>query len=648
MAKEIQIVFIYDTKLSKDDDILEHILYFYPTWVSNDQKTSLCGQIIGSLQCMQNLFSKPVVMSLNNGKFVIIQHGTFFIVMGSDKNTSSLVLKLWAKSLLSLIHFFHNDLHFLQTDSKEDLPKKLQGIIKDYLKMLSISEKVLVQKPMLFMPKGFDDIFIQALHILECCKNSKHVLGGMISYHNKLIASQLPFALTQFLQLTDAGILCSAKSFKPSIKLPEEVVLYEVYLSQNEYSKLLKESLKSDIFNKLSDGFPKKHSENVLNPENTSVLFTMKKEQSLLFTTVPEEPFSMYEGNQIPKTKTSRPRFLNLDNTTSKNVSKNKKPRKPINNLIITCNTPFQEVKKIVHFNPLSICHNEETNRRNPTGDSEKFVYKDIKLDLGQNYKTIADPTFPRFKRNGKQISYSYYSESDPGRNLKSKSLEELKGFNHFSPVEDNLSKKDYFIPDKSKLFNLFNNKSKLTTNVSKINFDFNNKKSSNRTRDYNENTRQKCILFRWDKCDISVVMLFKLDVVQNQDSIPFICELSCKNLSKLERKMRYNMEVQKSREKKYKYKFVSQSNSTLWNLSNGDWRELLVFSEEFRTLNITEIAIRSDDAMSYGYYYGPNKLFYNEVTSCSGGLPFPADPMGVLQIKAKRRLEADYGLVLF
>lgn len=55
----------------------------------------------------------------------------------------------------------------------------------------------------------------------------------------------------------------------------------------------------------------------------------------------------------------------------------------------------------------------------------------------------------------------------------------------------------------------------------------------------------------------------------------------------------------------------------------------------------------RGGDSIIYGYHCGPSEVFYHESASTNAGLPLPADPMGLVQLKAKRRLERDHTIIL-
>ncbi|XP_072390222.1 uncharacterized protein HPS4 [Diabrotica undecimpunctata] len=686
MAKEIHILFIYDTQKSQEDDEIGPILYFHPMWVPQEQKAALCGQVVGTIQCMKNIFSKPDVITLVNGKFVIIEHKQFFFVMGTDKNTPSTFLQSRAKSLFAVIEFFHKDIYSLQLNynSKCDV-EKLQDIIDSYLKMLLVSGKLFTPKPAFVLPKSSNDIFTQAIHILECCRSGNYVLGGVVSYRNRLVVTQLCSALTQLVLLTEAcGVVCSNKLIKPLFSLPHEVQLYEVYISGNEYSKLVKLS-HENIFQNLRGGITNKKPRK-LSQKETSILSTIKREQSLLFTSVPEErPVPTFEPNFTPTTKKSRPRFLNLENTTTKS-STNKLIRQTsdynLSSQIVVCSTPLQEQKKFVHFNPLSLCHNESkpdivesTNNvsSNEEGKTAK-LNKKIHNYISKRSQTIADPTFPVLKRDGKQMSLSFYEESEKKDVLQQKSINRScqsihkeDSFN-FSREKSNLllyeKSGEYnfpdstFIPNRLKSLSFLNYSAKGSkidnrkSVIAKPSFDFRRKKITKQPEKScnSENPTEKCVLFQWHENNITITILLKFDIIEDSSVMNSLCTI-CKNqLSKLENKMRDCFELKQTQGGE-QYQFITLDSTgprTFWNGTTEDWRELYYFNDELSNNSITEVLIRSLDTSYYGYHCGPNKIFYGETTICNGGLPLPADPMGVLQVKAKRRLERDYALILF
>lgn len=80
--RETNIIFVYDTQMvqKEEDDPASAILYFHPTWVSDQQKAALCGQIIGTMRCIKNILATPKIVSLQSGKFFIIENGRYLLV----------------------------------------------------------------------------------------------------------------------------------------------------------------------------------------------------------------------------------------------------------------------------------------------------------------------------------------------------------------------------------------------------------------------------------------------------------------------------------------------------------------------------------------------------------------------------------------
>lgn len=77
------IIFVYDTQLLKreEDDPSSAILYFHPNWVSDQQRTALCGQIMGTVHCLKSVFNCPKIVSLQSGKFSVTEYGRYILVI---------------------------------------------------------------------------------------------------------------------------------------------------------------------------------------------------------------------------------------------------------------------------------------------------------------------------------------------------------------------------------------------------------------------------------------------------------------------------------------------------------------------------------------------------------------------------------------
>lgn len=99
----------------------------------------------------------------------------------------------------------------------------------------------------------------------------------------------------------------------------------------------------------------------------------MKRDQSLIFTSVPEEETdhqNVVSVSNIPNPKPqNRPKFLNLRNKTTDFEQKEKQeeeaaPYTPFRGQTSVCSTPMTDIKKVLHPAVVSICTNpnEEQN----------------------------------------------------------------------------------------------------------------------------------------------------------------------------------------------------------------------------------------------------------------------------------------------
>lgn len=87
---------------------------------------------------------------------------------------------------------------------------------------------------------------------------------------------------------------------------------------------------------------------------------------------------------------------------------------------------------------------------------------------------------------------------------------------------------------------------------------------------------------------------------------------------------------------------------SGLWGVTELDIVAAL-HNRFTQSSNLTDIIVRTEDAVVYGSQCGRTEVFYQQAMApnTSGGLPTPADLMGIVPLKAKRRLERDHGLII-
>ncbi|RZF37837.1 hypothetical protein LSTR_LSTR011829 [Laodelphax striatellus] len=64
---------------------------------------------------------------------------------------------------------------------------------------------------------------------------------------------------------------------------------------------------------------------------------------------------------------------------------------------------------------------------------------------------------------------------------------------------------------------------------------------------------------------------------------------------------------------------------------------------------SLTDVVVRCDDSLVYGNQCGRKEVFYQQSVSGNSlvGLPNPSDLMGIVPLKAKRRLERDHNIIL-
>lgn len=182
----------------------------------------------------------------------------------------------------------------------------------------------------------------------------------------------------------------------------------------------------------------------------------MKRDQSLIFTAVPEEgsDHSVSSANPpfIPATKKIRPKFLNLKSISidaSMEVKSAKPaPTTPFCGQTSVCSTPITDLKKFIHQNPLSICRNKDvkdgvTGSKNKTetkmgdevkctsSDKTEFVLKESvpyvnitsNLYIGKKYSSLI---------NMNDVVNSISKDAEQYFSIKNKSLVRLD----WSPVK--------------------------------------------------------------------------------------------------------------------------------------------------------------------------------------------------------------------
>ncbi|XP_055838815.1 uncharacterized protein LOC129906876 isoform X4 [Episyrphus balteatus] len=405
MAKETMIVFVYDTEYCKDEtnDPINAVLYFYPSWVSDIQKLALCGQLMGTSQFLKHCFFRPKIISLQNGKFVFKEFGRFLLAIGTDRNIADHLLEHRAKLLSTLIEFLHRDLQtiydqFPPAKNHRNVSEKLYHIFGTFLPILQYNGNIFQNVPKLRIPKIASNIYLDAVHTLQNCQQTKGVLGGAILYHNKIVASQLSDNVTKNIVFTDPHqIKSTAEIISVHFHVPVGVQMIFVYIPVDHFKELFADAYRSQTLqtqhlsnNALQSHFQKRK---------------MKRDRSMIFSNIPEEhtndqrehiePCAL-KINKIPL----RPTNLQLKKNVSKDLvdlglcdEKNKYPEYVGRTSV--CSTPMTE-NKVLHGNGImSICANpiENLNASQP-------IRKSFRIDFDKMFTKFASNSGKMERRN--------------------------------------------------------------------------------------------------------------------------------------------------------------------------------------------------------------------------------------------------------
>jgi Hermansky-Pudlak syndrome 4 protein len=451
----MMIIFVYDTACcqTEADDPVSAVLYFHPSWVSDNQKLSLCGQLMGTAYFLSENFSPPELISLQSGKFAIKYFGRFVMAVGTDRNIPETILEYRAELLTSLLNLYHKDITTISDQfgsvlapQYKNLSEKLYHIFETFLPILQYSGNILQNISILRLPKSASNVFLNAIQILQSCQQKKGVLGGAILYHNKTIASQLPASLTKLLITSDSY---RAKSTVDQVSvdfhIPVGVQLLNIYISLAEFNALQRDAQKAQ------KSFETVTASSSILPyavagKKKGAGGGMKRDKSIIFTHIPEEEAVQDDTDSkyqpLPSMsacmkKLNRPTHLPL---RFKNVTAKDLPESGFSSINFdendsfpdfigktsVCSTPMTENKLLqIGANPMSICANvveikgaeefkeEEKEAENPTNpdtngqnDDEQpdnfqtnlsnFIKNPHKLDIRRKSWTNLNNTFKR------------------------------------------------------------------------------------------------------------------------------------------------------------------------------------------------------------------------------------------------------------
>lgn len=255
-----------------------------------------------------------------------------------------------------------------------------------------------------------------------------------------MVATQLGSAITKQIVLTDPyRIKCPAETPTVAFNLPLGVQLFYVYISNKDYYELNEEASKCrNLF------LGRKKFSSKISTSKEPVISAMKRDQSIIFTSVPEEDSEQSVPN--PRPIISRPKFLNLKNTTAFDDGKKTNTttfddgKKSVSSSVVNsgqttvCSTPMTDLNKVVYLKPMLICHepngvedNEKKDDHSQLISSPKIASSNFsnfkkcpsfhELQVQENInemnrtKTICDPNYPIFKLDGTVVSQNFYED---------------------------------------------------------------------------------------------------------------------------------------------------------------------------------------------------------------------------------------------
>ncbi|KAL6258441.1 hypothetical protein P5V15_010397 [Pogonomyrmex californicus] len=164
-----------------------------------------------------------------------------------------------------------------------------------------------------------------------------------------------------------------------------------------------------------------------------------------------------------------------------------------------------------------------------------------------------------------------------------------------------------------------------------------------------------KTELFLCGYQNMVLVLLMENGTGNNPDLIHTLWHTCVNTLGKLESRLQQCLEPLPSTENKELYSILNVDpqwdtvqRSGLWGVTELDIVSCL--HDRFtKASNLTDIIVRTEDTVVYGNQSGGVEVFYQQAVAPSAfaTLPTPADLMGIVALKAKRRLERDHGIVL-
>lgn len=723
MAKELLIVFVYDCERCQheEDDPQDAVVYFYPSWVSEQQRLALCGQLIGVTQFFKTSFSPPNILSLQSGKFAIRTVGHFILCVGTDRNIPDLVVETRADTLLRLLKFYHKDFENISSTSSSEFSEKLNQIFETYLPILQYTGNIFGSIPIFRLPKSASNVYLEAIQILQCFQEKPGVLGGVLLCQNKVVCTQLSPTLTKQLVVTDPyRVKMPAENVTTQFHLPVGVQLLSVYMDKGDIQRLLKdkeelrEALGSTDHWRCENNnktFVKATSGKEPPAAPPSVYSGMKRDVSRIFTVMEEEDTESEretEPEKVPDVVCDAVKARCAGRLQSVAPASFVVPDPPQETTLPqTTDSIDNSISKVLPIRYYSL---GLPSIKSDWFDNKKLEEK--RLSMRPYYNTISDPLYPLFRNDGLPASHALYearlsrqyhqfdkerqqskrrrprsipigtetrSEMAVGKKERAKLALTLSlntstaDINGYMPLREFGSQQANFpiaiTPLMAKLSllaleqqnELPTPSTERTATVSTTRTKSTQKcKAKGKQKVKETEELQNVVLYVCGYQDTTLLLLLESNSSQDPEHIHTLWQTSMNSLNELETHLHHCLDhfpqgtgSIASAAESYSFLCVDHDWGTVQR--GGAWAgtrlELLTMLHYHfnKDPHMTDIVVRSEDSMIYGCQCSRNQIFYQQ--ACTGstmsGLPAPSDLMGVVPLKAKRRLERDHGIVL-
>lgn len=416
---------------------------------------------------------------------------------------------------------------------------------------------------------------------------------------------------------------------------------------------------KSSSLSTLNDD---KHSHNFNNHNNNNNDLSNREKNKRHFMTITDPCYPVFRQDGNPITQTLYDHYISLHYQSlvkDQNLNINKNDYNIINKDKINCNNDNDSDKYFEDFDCVVVNNNDLSvvQTKKPTGikldkkKSQEITRRSMSLPL----KSL---NAPADNNNSKTTTESSSLISDGSHKKK------LDGI-QLTPLMSKLSllitdeKTSDFCSKEINTPNEYYDSSTLSNNNNNHHHNKSNNTDDGDECDSNENENDDCYekaeLFICGKQSMVLMLLMTDGTANNPDLIHNIWQTCMNNLERLESRLQYCLDPQPSSNSKELYSVLgidSQWDTThrsgLWGVTELDIVSSL--HDRFKqSSNITDIIVRTEDTVIYGSQSGRSEIFYQQAIppNTCGSLPTPADLMGVVPLKAKRRLERDHGIII-